>query len=574
MNGHDEFQRWYSHENLDPDTKLELEGIASDDMVIQERFGRVLTFGTGGIRGEMGAGTARFNAYLVRKVTRGLGRYILDTHHLKEPATLVIAYDTRKDSDRFAREAAAVAAYMGIGVWLFPKPVPTPLLSFAVRELKASAGIVITASHNPPKDNGYKVYGPEGVQVTDRVALAIMERINEVTDELSVPAMNLAEAERTGVLKWVGDAIADVYVKRVAEISFRYHWWRTGPLPVRVVYTPLHGTGAHLIPRVLKENGIEDLYTVPEQMIQDSSCPTVKYPNPEDWSVYEMAIDLGLKVKADLLMATDMDADRLGVAVLNESGGYTPLSGNQLGCLMLEYILSQNRKIGTAPPNGLVVQTVVTTPMGKAIAAHYGVEVVETLTGFKYIGETINERVDHHLNTFLFGFEESYGFLAGDFVRDKDAMQAALLTAEIAAYHQMMGKTLLQAMEALYLEYGFYREALLTIDLTAGDTDLVGDTMDRFRSRMWNDVKGKRVTGVSDYLSQTHLDPATGMRTPLQLPVSNSLKIQMENEAWFCIRPSGTEPKMKIYLGVKELNEKEAEQRLKELEDEIRDLLL
>lgn len=574
MRGRDEFDRWYNHKDLDPELKLELDGIASDDMVIQERFGKVLTFGTGGIRGEMGAGTARFNTYLVRKVTSGLCRYIQDTHPMKEQPALVIAFDTRKDSDRFAQETAAVAAYMGLRVWLFPRPVPTPVLSFAVRELRASAGVVITASHNPPKDNGYKVYGPEGVQVTDRAALAIMERINEVADELTVPAMDLADAERKGLLKWVNDAIIDVYLKRVAEISFRYHWWRTGPLPVRVVYTPLHGTGAHMIPRLLKENGVDDLYTVPEQMIQDAACPTVKYPNPEDWSVFEMAIDMGLKVKADLLMATDMDADRLGVAVRNALGGYTPLTGNQLGCLMLEYILSQNKKIGTAPVNGLVVQTVVTTPMGKAIAARYGVEMVETLTGFKYIGEIINERVDHHLNTFLFGFEESYGFLAGDFVRDKDAMQAALLTSEIAAYHQILGVSLLEALDELYRQYGYYKEALLTIDLEAGDADLVGQTMERFRSRAWNETEGTRVVGVSDYLSQTYLDPATGKQTALLLPVSNSLKVTMEDEAWFCVRPSGTEPKMKIYLGVREESQEAADKRLQELERQIRDYLL
>lgn len=573
MNGQDQFQRWYTHENLDPETKLELEGFIADDAVIQERFGRVLAFGTGGIRGEMGAGTARFNTYLVRKVTRGLSYYLLDSHRGKEPVSLVIAYDTRKNSDQFAREAAAVATHMGIGVWLFPQPVPTPLLSFAVRELKASGGIVITASHNPPKDNGYKVYGPEGVQVTDRMAQAIMERINEVADELAVPVMDLGEAKKSGLLQWVDDSVEDAYMKRVSEISFRYHWWRKGPLPVRIVYTPLHGTGAHFVPRVLSENGIADLFTVPEQMIQDPACPTIKYPNPEEWSVYQMAIELGQRQHADLLLATDLDADRLGVAVRNETGGYTPLTGNQLGCLILEYILSQNKKIGTFPLNGMVVQTVVTTSLGKAIAARYGVELVETLTGFKYIGEVINERVDHHINTFLFGFEESYGFLAGDFVRDKDAMQAALLAAEVTAYHHMQGETLLQGLEALYIQYGYFQEKLMTIELTAGDTDPVDITMEGFRLQKWDYLAGNRVLSVCDYLTQAQRNPMTEETVPILLPISNSLKILMENDAWFCIRPSGTEPKMKVYMGVKGDNRRDAEERLEKLEAAVKNLL-
>lgn len=573
MNGHDEFQRWYNDKNLDPEMKLELDGFVSDDAVIQERFGRVLSFGTGGIRGEMGAGTARFNTYLVRKVTTGLCRYLLDNKRDKASVTLAIAYDTRKNSDRYAREAAAVAAYLGVGVWLFPQPVPTPLLSYAVRELKASAGIVITASHNPPKDNGYKVYGPEGVQITDRMALAVTERISEVADELAVPVMDLEEAERNGLLQWVDDALENAYMKRLTEISFRYHWWRKGSLPVRIVYTPLHGTGAHFIPRALQVNGIDDLFPVPEQMVQDPDCPTVAYPNPEEWSVYEMAIALGLKVDADLLMATDLDADRLGTAVKNEAGGYTPLSGNQLGCLMLEYILSQNKKIGTSPPNGIVVQTVVTTGMGKAIAAHYGVEVIETLTGFKYIGEVINERVDHHISTFLFGYEESYGFLIGDFVRDKDAMQAALLTAEIAAYYKMQGLTLLQALEELYAQYGYFQEKLITIELNSSDRNQVEVTMERFRQETWDYLAGNRVLSVYDYLTQIQKNTMSDDTCAILLPVSNSLKIVMDNDAWFCIRPSGTEPKLKLYMGVKGDNQQDAEQRLDELEAGIRGLL-
>ena len=574
MDYHDQYQRWRSDENLDPELKQELDEIASDEIKTRERFGRVLTFGTGGIRGEMGAGTARVNIYLVRKVTMGLARYLLANKGEKDTASVVIAHDTRRNSARFARETAAVLAFAGIQAWLFPQPEPTPLLSFAVRELKASAGVVITASHNPPADNGYKVYGPDGGQITDTLAQAIMKQVNQVQDELAVPTIDLAEAEAKGLLRWVEKEVADEYVNRVSGISFRHHWWTKGPLPVRVVYTPLHGTGANYVPRVLRQNGITDLFPGPEQMVPDASCPTVKCPNPEDWDVYRLAINLGQRESADLLMATDLDGDRLGVAVRNVSGGYTPLTGNQLGCLMLEYILSQHKRNRTAPPNGMVVQTVVTTGMGKAIASGYGVEVVETLTGFKYIGEMIKVRADNHLNTFLFGYEESYGYLVGDFVRDKDAMQAALLTAEIAAYYRVQGKTVLQALDSLYAQYGCFQERLINIDLKAGDMDQIGDIMERFRQSDWDHMAGSKVAYVYDYLTQTQTNPMTGKTAPIHLPSSNSMKIVMEDEAWFCIRPSGTEPKMKIYVGVRGRSLSDAEQRLEAIEAEIRNLLI
>ncbi len=572
MDYNDQYQRWRSDENLDPEMKQELNEIADDEMKIRERFGRLLTFGTGGIRGEMGAGTARINIYQVRKATMGLARHLIENRGAHDVA-VAIAHDTRKNSARFARETAAVLAFTGIKSWLFPQPVPTPLLSFAVRELKASAGVVITASHNPPVDNGYKVYGPDGGQITDSFAQAVMKQISQVQDELAVPIMDLAEAEAKGLLQWVGNEIEDRYVKRVCEISFRQQWWKNNPMSLRIVYTPLHGTGARYVPWVLQQSGITNLFPVPEQMVQDASCPTVSYPNPEDWAVYQMAIDLGHRESADLLMATDLDADRLGAAVRNESGGYTPLTGNQLGCLMLEYILSQYKKSQTLPANGLVVQTVVTTPMGKAIASGFGMEVVETLTGFKYIGETIKERVDSHLNRFLFGYEESYGFLAGDFVRDKDAMQAALLTVEIATYYQVQGKTLLQALDDLYAEYGYFQEELINIDLKAGAKDRIGEIMEQFRLHHWDDFAGSRVVHVYDFMTQTQTDPITGKTIPIHLPSSNSIKIVLEDEAWFCIRPSGTEPKMKIYAGVKGISQDDADQRLKAMIAEIRTLI-
>lgn len=546
------FRRWADFTGMDEELGRELDLITLDEEEIARRFSKDITFGTGGIRGPMGVGTALINIYTVRRATAGLARYLLNNRRQGEGrSSVVIAYDTRYNSDRFTQETAAVLTACGIKTWIFTEPVPTPLLSFAVRELHASAGVVITASHNPPSDNGYKVYEPDGGQITLETASAITAEIIQVEDELAIPAGNLAVAEKEGLLEWVGTEVYDSYFKLLQEMSLTADWWSGGPLPVSVVYTPLHGTGTVAVPRALTNAGVRDVFLVTEQMKMDPLCSTINCPNPEDWGVYKLAIELGLKEQADLLMATDLDGDRLGVAVRDHSGQYVPLNGNQLGCLMLDYILARKKAQGNLPASGIVVQTVVTSAMGKAIAEAYGVETVETLTGFKYIGEVIKERVDAGQNVFLFGFEESYGYLAGDFVRDKDAIQAAQVVAELTAYYKSRGMNLLDALEQLYRVHGYYREELINLALAAGEIYRVEQAMTKLRGADWREPGGLKVIRVDDYLQQQSTDMRTGEQTSTGLPASNALKYFLEGDCWFCVRPSGTEPKIKIYFGVK-----------------------
>jgi len=564
------FRRWFDFPEMDVELSRELALIATDDAEISRRFSRDISFGTGGIRGRMGAGTSLINIYTVRKATAGLARYLLDRQRRENgrPA-VVIAFDTRLRSDLFARETAAVLAAFDIKALIFKQPVPTPLLSYAVRQLQASAGVVITASHNPPADNGYKVYGPDGGQITQNIADAILAQINRVEDELSIPVSNLEEAEKCGLLVWVGMELFEQYFQQLQEISLTSAWWGGGPLPVRVVYTPLNGTGATAIPRALTNAGVEELFLVAEQMEADPCCSTIKHPNPEDWEVFNLATELGNKTGADLLLATDLDCDRLGVAVRDSSHRYVPLTGNQLGCLMLEYILARKKERGELPPNGIVIQTVVTTALGKAIAGAYGVETVETLTGFKYIGEVIKERVENGRNRFLFGFEESYGYLAGDFVRDKDGIQAALLAVEMAAYYKNQGMTLLDGLERLYQVYGFYQEELVNLELAEGHDYRADLAMSAFCGADWGNPGGLKIIGVDDYLRQLSIDLRTGEQKPTGLPASNAVKYFLEGDCWFCIRPSGTEPKIKIYFGVKAENLTRAQSILHLLKENV-----
>ncbi len=569
------YQKWLTFPGMNTELSRELSQILQNEEEIASRFSRDLAFGTGGIRGRMGAGTARFNVYIVRKTTAGLAQYLLEIHpQKKEPLSVVIAYDTRCNSHRFALETAAVLTHYGMKAWLFPEPVPTPLLSFAVRELKAAAGVVITASHNPFTDNGYKVYDRDGGQITDGFAQGVTAQILRVKDELAVPVANLDEAGTKGLYELVGKEVEERYFERLKELYLGSSWWRKVGLPVAVVYTPLHGTGARIIPQALRNAGIQDLFLVEEQMQLNSCGSTVLHPNPEDWEVFRLARDVGEKKKADLLLATDLDGDRLGVAVRDSTGNYVPLTGNQLGCLMLNYILSQKKELDILSRQGIMVQTVVTSPMGKAIAAVYGVETIETLTGFKYIGEQIKKRVDSGDSVFLFGFEESYGFLVGDFVRDKDGVQASQLVAEMAAYYKTHeGMTLLDALEHLWHRFGYYQEELVNLELAENELDRVEGVMNHLRFAGLSELKGVKILRVDDYLQQSIHDLLTEERFPTGLPASNSLKYFLEGDAWFCIRPSGTEPKLKIYLGVREGSRGQAAAALSALKDHVMSLV-
>ncbi|MDO9536546.1 MAG: phospho-sugar mutase [Bacillota bacterium] len=565
------YRMWLEYPSLDTELLEELQQIAGRDEEISSRFSRELLFGTGGIRGKMGAGTARMNIYMVRRATEGMSRY-LQSLPQEGPRSVVIAYDTRHNSLNFARETASVLTRHGIKAYLFQKPEPTPLLSFAVRELQASAGVVVTASHNPPADNGYKVYGPDGGQITDTLAQAITREIEQVGNSLAVEGSDLETAAREGLLQEVPEAVTHRYLELLSSLILSSDWRPKGPLPVRVVYTPLHGTGSEIMPRVLQAAGVEDLFLVPEQTSQDPCCSTVRSPNPEDWDVFQMAIRLGQEKQADLLLATDLDGDRLGAAVRDAKGNFTPLTGNQMGCLMLDYILSRRKAQSRLPSRGMIVKTVVTSEMGRAIADSYGVETIETLTGFKYIGEKIMELSDTGQKVFLFGYEESYGFLMGDFVRDKDGLQAAQLLSEMTAFYKEQCMTLLDALEQLYRKHGYYLEELINLELKEGQLDQVGKTMENLRSLTLQEIGGTPLTRVDDYLHQKSRDMAAGWQ-PTGLPSSNSLKFYLAEKAWFCVRPSGTEPKIKIYLGAKGKSRPQAEKVLSSLKDAVLSLV-
>lgn len=563
------YREWLAFPDLDEELKNELLAIAGDEKEIASRFSGELKFGTGGIRGKMGAGTHRMNRYIIRRVTEGLARFMSRSARGGEELSVVIAYDTRHNSSLFARETAAVLLRWKIKVYLFAGPTPTPLLSFAVRELKATAGVVITASHNPPADNGYKVYWSDGGQITDGLASAITAEIAAVESGLAVKTEDLGKAEAEGLLVIIGEELQEKYLDCLQRIHLGGAGEAGGKLPLKVVYTPLHGTGTLLVPRALKRAGITELLVVPEQEEPDPLCRTVISPNPEDWEVFRLAINLGKQKDADLLLATDLDADRLGVAVKDPAGEYLPLTGNQLGGLLLDYILARKEEQRTLPPNGLILKTVVTSDLGRAIARAYGVEIIETLTGFKYIGEKIKEMVDTGEKVFLFGYEESYGYLVGDFVRDKDAIQACQLTAEMAAFYKARGMTLFMALEKLFEKYGYFAEELINLELGEDEMKRVEKTMLFFRKGPLREVGGWKVRFFFDYLARESHNLLTGEKVPTDLPASNSVKYILEGGSWFCIRPSGTEPKIKIYLGVEGRSKEDTAKKIAFLKEAV-----
>ncbi|MGI5823858.1 MAG: phospho-sugar mutase [Dethiobacteria bacterium] len=573
MDYRQKYEQWLAHPGLDGELKEELQSIAADEQEIASRFDRELKFGTGGIRGRMGAGPSRINIYMIRKITAGLARFIekTATGEDRPKPSVVIAYDTRYNSERFAREAAGVLARCKIKAYLFTKPESTPLLSFAVRKLNATAGIVITASHNPAGDNGYKVYWSDGGQITDRLANAITAEIDAVGDALLVDCGRLDEAQKASLLVWLDDQITVSYLEHLQKL--RLFTKKEALAALKVVYTPLHGAGYEIIPRALQAAGFSNLVVVPEQATIDPASWTVYSPNPEDWTVFDQAIQCGEKIDADLLLATDLDADRLGVAARDHENRFSPLTGNQLGSLLLEYILSRKKEAGDLPANGIVIKTVVTSEIGRAIAAFYDQEILDTLTGFKYIGEKIKALADTGKKTFLFGCEESCGYLLGDFVRDKDAVQACQVTAEMAAYYKKQGLTLHAALERLFKKYGYFAEELINIELAAAEMGRVQEIMDFFRQAGLTTIGKRSIQRRADYLSQEEFDLQQNTKKPINLPAANSLKYFLEKDAWFCVRPSGTEPKLKIYLGVQETSGEQARKELEDLKKAVLELL-
>ena len=565
MDAKKRYEEWMENPYFDKDTKAELKSIESDEKEIEERFYRDLEFGTGGLRGIIGAGTNRMNIYTVRKATQGLANFIRKEKAEKKGAA--IAFDSRNMSPEFAQEAALCLAANGIKAYIFPSLRPTPMLSFALRELGCTAGIVITASHNPPEYNGYKVYWEDGAQITYPKDEQIIGEVNAVTDYASVKTMNREDAEKAGLYQVIGSEIDDKYIEALKSLAIHPEIIRQEAQNLKIVYTPLHGTGNIPVRRILKELGFEKVYVVKEQELPNGDFPTVSYPNPEDKNAFKLALELAKEVDVDIVLASDADADRLGVyAKDTKTGEYMSFTGNMSGMLILEYILSQKKALGTLPENGAVVTTIVSGKMSREITRDYGMTLIETLTGFKYIGEQIKFFEQNHDHTYVFGYEESYGCLVGTHARDKDAVVAVMALCEVAAYCRHQGITLCDQMENLFKKYGYYKEGLCTVTLKGQEgAKKIQSMMEQIRTKVPETIGGLKVLQFRDYREDVAKDCVTGQETTTGLPKSNVLYFELEDGAWCCIRPSGTEPKIKFYIGVKGTDNADAQKKLDEL---------
>ncbi|OTX82449.1 phosphoglucomutase [Bacillus thuringiensis serovar londrina] len=570
MNWKQEFSRWLSYAQLDAELKEQLENMKQDEKKIEDSFYKNLEFGTGGMRGELGAGTNRLNVYTVRKATKGLASFIEKLGEEAKKRGVVVAYDSRHKSPEFAMEVAATLGARGITTYVFESLRPTPVLSFAVRHLHTVSGIVLTASHNPPEYNGYKVYGEDGGQLPPKEADELISYVNAVEDELTVEVANVEQLKTDGLLHIIGQEVDDAYAAELNNVIINKEMVEKVGKDLKIVFTPLHGTSNISVRRGLKEVGFTDVTVVKEQELPDPNFSTVKSPNPEEHAAFEYAIRDGEKVGADVLIATDPDADRLGVAVRNHNGEFQVLTGNQTGALMLDYLLSQKKENGTLPENGVVLKTIVTSEIGRTIAKAYGLDTVDTLTGFKFIGEKIRQYEESGQYEFQFGYEESYGYLIRPFCRDKDAVQSVLFACEVAAYYKSQGKTLYDGLLEVFEKYGFFREDLVSLTLKGKDgAEKIQEMMAKFRENPPKEVAGLTVVAVEDYKASVVTSLQDGHKEEIHLPKSNVLKYQLEDGSWFCLRPSGTEPKIKFYFGVKDSSLQNSEQKLLTIKEDI-----
>ncbi len=567
------YEEWLSNPYFDQETKEELRAIRADEKEIKERFYMDLEFGTAGLRGVIGAGINRMNIYTVRRATQGLADYILEQGGAERG--VAIAYDSRRMSPEFSDEAARTLAANGIKAYRFESLRPTPELSFAVRELGCIAGINITASHNPPEYNGYKVYWEDGAQFTPPHDKGVTEKVMAITDLSAVRTMSREEAEASGLYVTIGAEIDDKYIAQVKAQVVNQAAIDRMQDQISIVYTPLHGTGNIPARRVMKELGFEHVYVVPEQELPDGNFPTVSYPNPEAEEAFELGLKLAKEKNADLVLATDPDADRLGVYVKDDkSGEYIPLTGNMSGALLCDYVLSQKQANGQIPAAGQVVKSIVTTNLVDAVAAHYGAELIEVLTGFKWIGKQILKNEQEGKGTYLFGMEESYGCLIGSYARDKDAISATAALCEAAAYYKEKGMTLWDAMIAMYEKYGYYKDAVQAISLKGIEgLEKIQKIMEYFRNNTPAEFAGSKVISVRDYKADTIRDMASGEVKPTGLPSSNVLYYDLEDQAWLCVRPSGTEPKIKFYYGVKGTSLADADEKSEKLGQAVQKLV-
>jgi phosphoglucomutase len=535
----EQYELWLQDAAIDENTKAELRAIGDQQKEIEDRFYRDLEFGTGGLRGVIGAGTNRMNAYTIARATQGLAQFLLQTG--QTDLAVVIAYDSRNQSPEFALETAKVLAGNGIKAYVFESLRTTPELSFAVRYLKANAGVVITASHNPPEYNGYKVYGADGGQLVPDQAERVIAEIRDIGSFSDVKRLSRADAEAQGLLEWIGDAVDKAYIAEVTAVSRNREIISRISDDFHIVYTPLHGAGNLSVRAALAGVGFTQVHVVPEQELPDANFSTVKSPNPEEREAFTLAIAQAKKLNADIIIGTDPDCDRMGAVVKDADGEYFVLTGNQSGALMVDYLLSSLKDRGELPQNGVVIKTIVTSEMGAEVAKHYGVQTLNTLTGFKYIGEKMTQFEKTGEASFLFGYEESYGYLAGTYARDKDAVIASMLIAEAAAYYKSQGKTLYDVLQELYERHGYFLEKLESRTMKGKDgVEQIQGIMRDWRSTPPTEWNGLKVTKVEDFSQGLY-----------GLPVENVLKYTLEDDSWFCLRPSGTEPKIKVYFAVR-----------------------
>ncbi len=555
-----EYQKWLESDAVDEKTKAELKSIESDDNEIKERFYRDLEFGTGGLRGIMGAGTNRMNIYTVRKATQGLSGFVTGQGEAAVKKGVAISYDSRNNSKTFAEETACVLAANGIKVYLSDSLRPVPQLSFAVRHFGAAAGVMITASHNPAKYNGYKVYGEDGGQASLALADKVLEVI-EATDIFGgVKTMSFEAAKDSGLIEFFGEEFDEVYLDNVIAQQVNPDAVSKVADDFKIIYTPLHGSGNIPVRKMLKRVGFKNVLLVKEQVEPDGDFPTVASPNPENKEAFAIAIEMAKKENVDFIIGTDPDCDRVGVVLRNNGGEYIPLTGNMVGALLTEYILRGRKENNNLPSDGVVVKTIVTSYMTDVICKAYGVEVMNVLTGFKFIGEKMKEFEEKKNHTYLLGFEESYGYLVGDYARDKDGVVATMLVTEMAAWYKAKGMTLYEGLMELYKKYGTFREKLVSVVLEGIDgLEKIGRIMTDIRENTPKEIGGKKVMYVNDYSSSIRKNTETGAEENITLPKSNVLLFEMEDDCWCAARPSGTEPKIKFYMGSKADTVSEAE---------------
>lgn len=562
-----EYKRWCESPEFDEETRKELIAIKEDEKEIEDRFYKELEFGTAGLRGVIGAGTNRMNKYTVGKATQGLANYILEQG--TQDKGVAISYDSRRMSKEFSLQTALILNANGIKTYLFENLRPVPELSFAVRELKCTAGVMITASHNPPKYNGYKVYWDDGAQIVEPRDKEIIEKVRAVESFSEIKEITREEAEEKGLFNIVGTEMDDKYLNILKAKVLNPEIVKEQGKELKVVYTPLHGTGNTIAERLLNEIGIENVYVVPEQKEPNGEFPTVSYPNPEDRNAFKLALDLANKVDADVVLATDPDADRLGIfAKDSKTGKYMEYTGNMSALLIAEYRIEQMKEKNILPENGMVITTVVSSNLTKAISKYYGLDCIEVLTGFKNIGRIMRQEEEKNGKKYVFGFEESYGCLIGDYARDKDGIAAVMALCEAACYYREKGKTLWDAMEDIYKKYGYYKETQVSIVMEGSEgAEKIKNMMTEMRNTPVEKIGEYKVLTFKDIEKDVVKNMITGEEKTTGLPKSNVLYYELEDDNWCCIRPSGTEPKIKLYMGVKGTSESDANEKLEALKN-------